>query len=169
MKFAGVGRHLPALMIQDPPVVTVYFKYLLVMACYYYSMVAVPKLAVLALYNRLLTLEPYRTIIRVLAAVLILSATVVVIMALNLCHPFAANWNPHLPGARCMDQQSFYTYASLPNIITDVAMLVLPMPVVWRLHASMKVKLGLVATFLTGSLYVDYISLPFLHLESLPN
>lgn len=148
-------------MIQDPPVVTVYFKYLLVMACYYYTMVAVPKLAVLALYNRLLTLEPYRTIIRVLAAILILSAVVIVVMALNLCHPFAANWDPYLPGATCLDQQAFYTYASLPNIITDVAMLVLPMPVVWKLQASKKVKLGLVATFLTGSLYVDYTSFPF--------
>lgn len=152
MKFAGVGRHLAAVEIQDPPVVTVYFKYLLVLACYYYSMVAIPKLAILALYGRLLTLEPYRTMIRVLAAVLILSATVIVIMCLNLCHPFAANWDPYLPGGKCMNQQAFYTYASLPNIITDVAMLILPIPVVWKLHSSTKVKLGLVATFLTGSL-----------------
>lgn len=139
-------------MVQDPPVVTVYFKYLLVLACYYYTMVAVPKLAVLALYNRLLTIEPYRTIIRILAAILIISAIVIVVMALNLCHPFEANWNPYVPGATCLNQQAFYTYASLPNIITDVAMLILPMPVVWKLHASTKVKLGLVATFMTGSL-----------------
>lgn len=139
-------------MMEEPAVVTVYFKYLLVMACYYYTLVAVPKLAVLALYNRLLTIEPYRTIIRILAAVLIISAIVIVVMALNLCHPFEANWNPFMPGATCMDQQAFYTYASLPNIITDVAMLILPMPVVWKLQASKKVKMGLVATFLLGSL-----------------
>lgn len=137
--------------MQDPATVTVYFKYLLLLAGYYYPMVAVPKLAVLALYNRLLTLEPYRTIIRIIAAVLIVSAIVIVVMAMNLCHPFAANWNPYLPGASCLNQQAFYTYASLPNIVTDVAMLVLPMPVVWKLQASAKVKLGLVATFLTGS------------------
>lgn len=137
--------------MQDPATVTVYFKYLLVLACYYYTLVAVPKLAVLALYNRLLTLEPYRTLIRIIAAVLILSAIVIVVMALNLCHPFEANWNPYLPGASCLNQQAFYTYASLPNIITDVSMLVLPLPVVWKLQASAKVKLGLVVTFLTGS------------------
>lgn len=131
---------------------TVYFKYLLLLACYYYTMVAVPKLAVLALYSRLLTIEPYRTIIRVLATILVLSAIVIFVMCLNLCQPFEANWNPYIPGAKCLDQQAFYTYASLPNIVTDVAMLILPIPVVWKLHASKKVKLGLVATFLTGSL-----------------
>lgn len=40
------------------------------------------------------------------------------------------------------------TRMSLPNIITDVGMPVIPLPFVYRLHPTRQVKIGLVLTFL---------------------
>ena len=44
-----------------------------------------------------------------------------------------------------------YKYWSVPNIVTDVVMLILPMPVIWRLKISRAQKAGLTVTFLLGS------------------
>ncbi|KAJ5624536.1 hypothetical protein N7510_000845 [Penicillium lagena] len=152
VKFGGVGRHLDALEVLEPELVTQYFKYLLVVSTYYYSMVALPKLTVLALYGRLWTVNPYRTIILILAAIVILTAVVTGVMCLNLCHPFEYNWDQSIPGGHCINKQAFFTFASLPNILTDLVMIALPLPVVWKLHTSTKVKVGLMLTFMTGTL-----------------
>jgi hypothetical protein len=47
-----------------------------------------------------------------------------------------------------------FRYGSIPNIVTDVVMLILPMPLIWGLHVSTKVKIGLLVTFLLGSMWV---------------
>lgn len=152
MKYGGVGRHMDSLYAEDPRLVEQYFKYLLVVSTYYYSTVAIPKLAVLALYGRLWTVNPYRTIITVMASVITLTAVVTGVMCLSMCRPFKANWDQSIPGGRCLDKQVFFTWASLPNIVTDVGMLAMPVPILWKLHASKKVKMGLVLTFATGIL-----------------
>ncbi|KAL8818167.1 MAG: hypothetical protein Q9191_008000 [Dirinaria sp. TL-2023a] len=45
-----------------------------------------------------------------------------------------------------------YRWASLPNLITDIIMLILSLPLVWKLHIGTSQKVGLSLTFLTGSI-----------------
>ncbi|KAJ5093421.1 hypothetical protein N7456_009282 [Penicillium angulare] len=150
VKYGGVGHHLEALALEQPSREPKYFIWLLIVSTYYYSTVAFPKLAVLALYGRLWTVNPYRTIILVLGAVITLTAVVSGIMCLNMCQPFKFNWDTTIPGGHCYNKQAFFLWASLPNILTDVVMLAMPVPIVWNLNVSMKVKLGLTLTFATG-------------------
>ena len=152
MRYAGVGRHFAAWKQIDAGVTTVYFKYLLAVSFYYFFCVAWPKLAILALYLRLFTPRTYRIIVYVLAFIVAATGIVCSVMALNLCRPFEYNWNKEIPSGTCVDEQAFYRWGSLPNILTDLAMLVLPMPIVWRLHISANMKLGLTVAFLMGSL-----------------
>ena len=114
-------------------------------------MVAIPKLAILALYLRLFTLKPYRIAVYALAVIVLTTGIVCPVMSLNLCRPFEFNWDRTIPGGSCWDENAFYRWGSLPNILTDVVMLILPMPIVWNLHISKRLKLGLTITFLTGS------------------
>lgn len=44
------------------------------------------------------------------------------------------------------------TWISLPHVMTDLLMLVLPLPLVWRLQAKAWKKLGLMVVFLAGGL-----------------
>lgn len=74
------------------------------------------------------------------------------VTTLAACRPFAANWNPGIADSRCLDKEAFFRYGSLPNIISDVVMLVLPIRVIWNLHTTTRLKVGLTITFLTGSL-----------------
>lgn len=51
-------------------------------------------------------------------------------------------------------KEAFVRWSTLPNILTDVIMLILPLPSIWNLQLRTPLKIGLTITFLTGSLYV---------------
>ena len=57
--------------------------------------------------------------------------------------------------AKCTVNVTYFFYGqSIPNILTDVALLVLPIRFVWRLQARRYQKILLVGTLMTGGLYV---------------
>lgn len=108
----------------------------------YYAFVNIPKLAVLTLYHRLFSMHPYVILaIRLLIGVLIIQTLISVLLLLLTLKINSINPN------------YLQIYTSVPNIVTDILMLLLPMPVVWRLHVPRSVKLGIALTFLVGSLY----------------
>lgn len=71
-----------------------------------------------------------------------------------MCTPLEYLWNKTIVGGRCVDINLFYRISAFPNIATDEFMLALPLPVVWKLQTSQKVKIGLTITFATGGKYV---------------
>ena len=54
-----------------------------------------------------------------------------------------------------VDTKAFFYGNAIPNIITDVALLVLPMPFIWRLHLSQMRKVLLTCIFIMCILYVQ--------------
>ncbi|KAK2598905.1 hypothetical protein QQS21_005647 [Conoideocrella luteorostrata] len=151
IRYGGVGRHFIVWERTDPAVATRYFKYLLAVSFQYFVCVGVPKLAILAFYHRIFAPKKYRITIYILAAVVAVTGLICSVMSLSLCRPFEYNWNRRVEGS-CVNKQDFYRWGSLPNILTDVVMLALPAPVVWKLHAPLKLKLGLSVAFAAGSL-----------------
>jgi hypothetical protein len=147
-----VGQHLKYLEEHSPEKPELWGKYLLTTAILYSITVSIPKLAVLALYRRLFPMRKVQILVYILAGILVCGSIANTITSLAACKPFKANWKPKTPGAKCIDKESFYTWTSVPNIVTDVIMLVLPLPIVWNLHNTKRIKLGLTFTFLVGSL-----------------
>ncbi|KAJ4355910.1 uncharacterized protein N0V89_003935 [Didymosphaeria variabile] len=150
--YAGVGQHLGYLEEHEPEKVLNWGKYLLVLATLYFVDVNIPKLAVLALYRRLFPQRVARITVYTIAGILIAGSIANTIVSLAACKPFEANYNPTLPGAKCIDKESFFVWTSVPNIATDVVMLALPLPIVWSLHNTKRIKIALTFTFLVGSL-----------------
>lgn len=72
--------------------------------------------------------------------------------AIFQCSPVQYAWDKTIEGGSCFDQQAFYRYVSPPNILTDVLILVMPLPFVWKLHTRMTQKLALTGVFLLGGL-----------------
>ena len=67
------------------------------------------------------------------------------------CKPIRFAWDKSLAGGSCISVLAFVRWSCVPNILTDVALLVLPLPYVWNLHVSTNDKIGLSTVFLTGS------------------
>lgn len=150
-KFGGVGRHLLALEATNPNIVVNWAKLLMAVEWIYLVAVTLPKLSMLSMYLGILTTKSYRRIVYVLAVNLIMTFIVGGLTGSLGCQPLAFFWDPTIPSGHCIDINAFFRWISLPNILTDVAMLVLPQPLVWTLKVTRHHKIGLTLTFLTGS------------------
>lgn len=81
------------------------------------------------------------------------------------CRPVAAGWlYPTPPGAKCTDIVTLYLSSAPVNIITDVAILFLPMPILTGMRLPRKQKIILVVTFSFGAFVavVDVIRIAYL-------
>ncbi|KAK6821155.1 hypothetical protein PG987_015555 [Apiospora arundinis] len=93
-----------------------------------------------------------RVIVGAVGAVLVCTSIVCVIVNLAACRPFSTHWAPPaVQAVHCWNKEAIFIWSTLPNIITDVIVLVLPLPIVWRLHTSTHMKGALTVTFLIGS------------------
>lgn len=79
------------------------------------------------------------------------AAWVVAILVTSLlsCRPIQKQWYSQTEGY-CINRNAYYRYMSLPNIVTDVILLVLPLPMVWRLQVLLSQRLALMSLFLMG-------------------
>jgi len=71
-----------------------------------------------------------------------------------LCRPLAFNWNPSIEGGRCANRPAAYLAAGIINLLTDLMVLCLPVPMVWKLQLSKRKKLALSSVFGVGFTYV---------------
>ena len=76
-----------------------------------------------------------------------------VLIAIFPCRPIHGFWDLGI-GAKCINYLQFYLAQSVYSIITDLMILILPMPFVWRLRISWGQKLGITCIFCVGILYV---------------
>jgi hypothetical protein len=67
------------------------------------------------------------------------------------CRPVAAAIEiPTLPGTNCIDLVALYVSTAPVNIVTDVAIFMLPMSTLWRMRLPRKQKIILLLVFGTG-------------------
>jgi hypothetical protein len=152
VKIGGGGRHIEYHLLNDPTTIKTYLQLQTATEFLYVVAVTVPKLALLKLYLRVFTDNFVRRLTWVVVVVVILQWLVVgVIVWASICQPFSFKWDKSING-HCADLLASYRYFSVPNIITDVAILLLPTTTVWNLQVSKLHKIGIFLTFLTGGL-----------------
>lgn len=68
-----------------------------------------------------------------------------------LCFPRSKIWIPDEPG-RCLNINALYLASAVFNMLSDIAMLSVPVYLIWHLQMSTRRKVGVSAIFLTGGL-----------------
>jgi hypothetical protein len=149
VKYGGIGRHIAAV---HPDELVVLGKIQISLVLMYIPAVNLPRLGLLALYIRIFKASKYRWIAYGVAATMVLEGAVLWSIMWAQCVPFKYNWDKTIPGGHCIDIMSFDRWGTFPNILIDVIMLLLPVPMIWDLKMSPAQKIGLTLTFLTGSL-----------------
>ena len=88
--------------------------------------------------------------------VLIVSSTIAFCVVIWLqCTPVEGNWDPTVPGRKCIDLKKFMdaTYVlSAITIFTDFLCALTPLPIIWRLNLSTKTKIGIMSVIALGLL-----------------
>lgn len=151
VKIGGVGYHVDAV-----PVTTfqTWLQLSKVLEFTYTPAVMFAKLAALFLYYQLFEVPVYRRIIIGIGVIIILQGVISFILAFSICRPFKYFWTQAVDanGGTCGDVMLFYKSYSIPSLVTDLAMLVLPWPILLKLRMPTVEKIGLILTFLTASL-----------------
>lgn len=147
-----MGKHLAVLYVTDPQAVVNWAKCGIAIECISSCAVAFPKLSILASFLRIFTKKAYRVPTYILMVIVSLTAIAGVITSLASCRPFSARWDPDLFITSCIDAPRFWFGLCVPNVATDIVMLILPMPIVWKLNISTKQKVILSGVFLTGGM-----------------
>ncbi|KAL8852979.1 MAG: hypothetical protein Q9221_002127 [Calogaya cf. arnoldii] len=148
----GGGRHL----YDIPP--SMYYGYFWtgVLRGYLYILgLTLAKLSLLLFLYRIFKIDrAFRVLSWILGAILVVWTTVSLLLCIFACRPIKASWVLSVqldPRTVCpikaYDVQNIHGYC---NIITDFALLLMPIPLVWNLHANGKKKLGLAVVFGTG-------------------
>lgn len=126
-----------------------YFVAGLVMpSCY-----ATAKLSMLWFLNDIFSYPKFQRVVRILAVVV--GCWWIATMFLNtfICFPIQARWNPTV-GGNCSHKviQVEFFATPIPWIITDFAILIAPLPVLWRMKISRARQVALLLLFSIGIL-----------------
>lgn len=105
------------------------------------------------MYRRIFTniSRLFRVGAMICGAVVTLWATAFVPTAIFQCTPVARAWDIDIPG-HCINLQLGFYCVALPNILTDIAILSLPIRSCWQLHRSVLYRLSLIGVFMLGIL-----------------
>ncbi|KAL9115409.1 MAG: hypothetical protein Q9227_000730 [Pyrenula ochraceoflavens] len=163
VKRGGAGRHLAYFMIHEPDILLTSLKLTAAQEYIYAFSVAFPKLSIIALYLRVIRDKWTRRITWMLGIIVCLNLVASVITVSSICQPFEYRWDKTIPGGHCADMMGFYRFISIPNIATDIAILVLPLPTLWGLQISNFRKVGILVTFVVGGFGIITAIIRFVH------
>lgn len=90
---------------------------------------------------------------------LTLNAIAWFIPSVAVCHPTSEYWSARRRPGACIDYNVVGTWISLPHIVSDIVLIILPLPVLWGLQLKRAKNIGLIVVFFAGSMSVQYVPL----------
>lgn len=116
----------------------------------YVPALALAKASLIILYYRIVAQRKFfRYCLYVISAVVIGYSVAIVFALIFACKPIARAWDMSIDGT-CIDQKGLYTATAVTNTVTDVALLVVPLPVLASLNMPRIQKIGLFFMFVVG-------------------
>ncbi|TGO47021.1 hypothetical protein BCON_0297g00160 [Botryotinia convoluta] len=113
---------------------------------------SIPKLAILFLYKRLFIISKL-TNYAIKCATYAVYAFIIVLEAIAVfqCVPIsdAFKTGPR-KSHRCIDNTAVLIWATVPSIVTDIVIFLIPVPMVWKLNVPLRVKIELAVEFIIG-------------------
>lgn len=144
----GYGKHIDDL--NDEQARTA-LKWFFAAQSPYKVTVCLNKISQLVLYRRIFTDPNFQKLVK--AAVVFVVAWTVTAFLLTLlqCVPINASWDKNVHG-RCINKSAFWIIYAILNILTDVAVLVIPIPQVRKLQLPWSKRCQVCFLFLLGGL-----------------
>jgi hypothetical protein len=118
------------------------------------------KASILLFYRRLFTLRNYLIVNNLLFSVVVTWAIAFTLVVIFQCNPVSTIWTqfeldyvPH-----CINQHSAYLGIAVSDLILDLLIFALPVPVVIQLRLPLKQKFAVAGIFLLGSMSASLLS-----------
>ncbi len=115
------------------------------------TLLASAKISVLIFLRRIFVTRAFRWTANLLMVIVVCWCLSDALGGALICQPVKSSWDPNLPND-CGNRYVFNIIGPLPWILTDFAILICPLPMIWKLHAPTRHKLALAGLFLIGAL-----------------
>ena len=111
------------------------------------------KISTLLLYGRIFPGPKFHHILRAVGLFISVYSIISVITMIFQCRPLKGAWNPNFE-ADCINLEKFYISMGSMNVLTDLLLLCLPLPQLWKLQMRLGTKIQIIGIFSIGSLSV---------------
>ncbi|KAI0018401.1 hypothetical protein F4780DRAFT_751397 [Xylariomycetidae sp. FL0641] len=147
-----IGVHMQDLLATRPWVIVPYLKSFTAAEVLWAAANTCVKLSILTLYMNLFPSKAISRICKALMTVAVIYLMVNTVDSFVLCQPVDYNWNKSIPGGSCNGQSKAFLAMATTNLIIDVCIVILPMPMVFGLQMSLSKRFGIAGMFSLGAL-----------------
>lgn len=120
----------------------------------YFGAQALVKVSILLLYHRLFGVNKgFRIALCVAGTLTIMWWIAAFLDSILECIPVQAIWDKSLKDPKCQNVRASALGTGIANMILDILFLIIPIPMIWKLQVTRRVKVSLTAIFLLGALY----------------
>ncbi|KAH7109827.1 hypothetical protein B0J11DRAFT_233625 [Dendryphion nanum] len=124
---------------------------LVAVQCLYATSLCLIKVSICLFYNRIFAFRNFQITSWVAIALVICWAIGAILYAFLSCRPFHYTWDPTMIGGSCVKNKVIpYVIIGALDVVIDIFILVLPLPLLCRLRISMTDKVALIGIFGVG-------------------
>jgi len=151
--YGGAGRHFSDVLkdVKDDPPGWAKEIFSIVFINMYLASVSLPKLSALFFYLRVFVYRKGRVLAYIVIGLVILNWAVFSITSIFQCRPIAYWWDKTIQGGVCFNLRIYNPAMCVPNIATDVVVLLLPISSLMQLKLPLLKRVALCFIFLTAS------------------
>lgn len=102
------------------------------------------------LYIRIFRTQPFRLICYAFLTLNVQFSIAAILAESLICTPVVCRFNYTIPCRSCGDNALLDLFAGISNILLDIMMVILPMPMLWGLQMAVSKKLMLSGMFALG-------------------
>ncbi|RMZ36810.1 hypothetical protein CA14_006533 [Aspergillus flavus] len=140
----GLGRHREVVPEAD---IAVFLQLLYYFQIFYILAPPTVKLSLLLLYRRIFLSSRFLKIVYTIGAIVSIWAIIMTFLAIFNCKPISAFWTGQ---GECIPFKQFAIGYAIVNIITDLAVWLMPIPNMWKLQLPTAQKVALTLIFVLG-------------------
>lgn len=143
----GAGHHVADIKSQNSQMNN---KLIIPLSIFYGLGLALIKCSICTLFTRIFIIKPFK-----IAACAVMGMNIAwgiwsMFGSWVVCTPIAYNWDQSIPGGHCGNRVAASVSIGVIDIFIDFCILLLPIPMVWRLQLPFKNKIGLSLIFCVG-------------------
>ncbi|KAH6604495.1 putative PTH11-type G-protein coupled receptor protein [Trichoderma cornu-damae] len=143
---SGMGLHADKV---EPTRIVMMAKWLLVAEILYAWNLGWTKVSLLLMYYRIFHVPYFKKMAWFVGGLVMAWVICITFLFIFICVPVQKLWYPEIPG-HCINQVGTWIANASSTIITDLAILILPIPQIWKLQLRKTEKIGLTFAFGLG-------------------
>lgn len=158
----GSGKHI---LMLDADQVKAFGKCFFIGTLFFGAGCFALKLSILFFYHRIFAVRKFTMWCIAIGLVSIAWIIAFVVSQFLICRPVECFWDKSNPECKCVNATHIGFYVTLPpDILTNIALLILPIPWLWNLQMHRRKKIAITFIFLLGSFSVigSIMRVPFL-------